>query len=148
MELVTELSQLAKNDIMLNAGNADEFEQTLAIYSETQVIPMARSKYTSSDKIVNNNPKSVFTEFGYGIVGQGSPYTHEDVFNMSNAGWEGYNLPTSAKRLDGSWWYTDMFGNKHYTKGAYPKNIFFNAYEQVRTNALFIANKIFGRVGK
>ena len=49
-------------------------------------------------KMTNTHEKSVYVEFGIGIIGQGSGYPQ--TFNPS---YYEYNIPTEYKREDGSW---------------------------------------------
>lgn len=142
-EFVSKLSELGKNDIILNASLAEESEQRSVIQLETQVVQGIRSGSESSDTIVNNNPKSVFAEFGYGIVGKQSPYSYSNIFNMESAGWEGYDLDSKFKREDRSWYYKGQL-----TKGATPRNIFYNAYSKIEQSINEVGNQVFNKWSK
>jgi hypothetical protein len=54
-------------------------------------------KFTNGIKVVNKSDKSVYVEFGVGIVGQSDPHP-----NASAEGYE-YNMESPYKSADGSW---------------------------------------------
>ncbi len=131
MEIVSDLSKVAYNDIIGNAGRAYEDEQVLDIYSRTKIEVHKRGKNISSDRVVNNSPKASFAEFGYGVLGKNAPYSHGDFLDRYAIGWYGYDINTPYKRPNRSWFYKDMYGNKVNTFGAVPRNIFYNASQSV-----------------
>ena len=145
-QLVSELSNLAKSDIQQNAYISDEAEQALDLYSRTQVVQGRRSKNVASDRIVNTSRKVAFAEFGYGVVGANSPYAHSDFLDRYAIGWQGYDIDTPNKLPNRAWFYRDMFGEKKYTFGALPKDIFYNAGQRVLREFPKYASSIFGRL--
>lgn len=148
MELVSTLSSIAKNDIVSNASRAYEIEQRIDLNTRTVVETHKRGKYISSDRVVNDSPKATFAEFGYGVLGANSEYSHGDFLDRYAIGWYGYNIDTPNKLPNGSWFYTDVFGERHNTFGAVPRNIFYNASRKVIDSFPYVSRNIFNRWSK
>ena len=67
-----------------------------------------RNKYRPTMTVVNTDKQATFAEYGYGIVGSGSPLdisSHIDAFG--DVGWEGYDVDTPAKMEDRGWRHKD-----------------------------------------
>jgi hypothetical protein len=149
-QLVTELSNITKDDIIANAGLAEEDSQVLDIYSRTSVVQGVRNKNRATNKIINTSNKATFAEFGYGIVGKGSPYAYNDFINMAMANFTEYDMDSPSKRIskkDGRrfWFYKDLYGNIKTSYGATPKNIFYNASRKAIRLIPVVANVLFNR---
>lgn len=147
-EIVNELAKVGEQYIIENSGIAKEVEQQIDLSTKTHAQPKSFGKYVSKSKIVNDSNKAAFSEFGYGIIGASSPYSHNDFLNMYSAGYIGYDIDSPAKRPDRSWWYTDAFGIKHNTMGALPTNLFYRAGQKIKQNFPSVAQRILSRWNK
>lgn len=62
-------------------------------------------------KIINTHDKAVYLEFGVGRVGSENPHTNAKKSNVGGGSYE-YDIPTSAKRSDGYWFFVPEDPNK------------------------------------
>lgn len=143
-EIVKELGQNLYNEIMLNANKANEPAQRVDIRTLTKQ-EFVNQGMTSKITIYNTSPKVTFAEFGYGIVGKGSPYRGESIFDMSKVGWQGYDLDSIRKREDRSWLYRDRQGQLHKSSGEKPTHIWFYATQQTKNRIPEIVSKAIER---
>lgn len=68
-----------------------------SIIADIQTHWMVEHYGNNQIRLVNNSDKAVFVEFGVGIVGQQNAHPNSYKTNYE------YNIPTKAKKLDGSW---------------------------------------------
>lgn len=148
MEFVSKLSEFGMNEIISNATRADEIDQRLDIANKNTIKQGLRGKNISSDTILNSSPNASYAEFGYGIIGKASQYSHSDFLDRYAIGWYGYDIDTKSKLPNRSWFYKDSFGYKHNTFGATPRNIFYNAGMKIVSEFPRIAQSIFDRWDK
>jgi hypothetical protein len=79
------------NSKLNTSGIGDALKEEIKTKWEISITPFG------SVRLVNHSKKSVFVEFGVGVVGQQSPHHY-----AGQAGYA-YNIPSNAKRSDGSW---------------------------------------------
>lgn len=155
-EISQEVSSIIRNNIISNASQASEEAQRTDIASLTNVMPITQGQEASSI-VFNTSVKATFAEFGYGIVGKGSPYMGNSIFDMQKAGWQGYDidgkprddkgydLDSKRKFDDRSWFYRDRNGQLLRSSGAIPTHIWFNATQLVMSNVDKIVSAILER---
>lgn len=129
-EIANELGQIAYDSVIKFAGNAYEQDQKddIRTLTERNIVKLGEESLVT---VSNPSEKVTFAEFGYGIVGKGYPYKGSSVFNMAQAGWNGYDLDSVKKAKDGSWLYRDRGGELHRTKGSLPTHLFFYSSQLV-----------------
>jgi hypothetical protein len=150
-EISQEVSSIIRNNIISNASQASEEAQRTDIASLTNVMPITQGEEASSI-VFNTSVKATFAEFGYGIIGKGSPYMGNQVFDMQKAGWQGYDLDSKGYDLDSkrkfedrSWFYRDRNGQLLRSSGAIPTHIWFNSVQLVMNNVDKIVSAILER---
>lgn len=155
-EIVQEMSTIVKNNIVSNASQATEEAQRNDIASLTTLMNLNQGQ-EATNIIFNTSPKATFAEFGYGIIGKGSPYAGGSIFDMQKAGWQGYDidgnprddkgydLDSKRKLPDRSWFYRDRNGKLLKSKGAVPTHIWFNSVQLVIKDVDKIVSNILER---
>ena len=143
-EISQEVSSIIRNNIISNASQASEEAQRTDIASLTNVMPITQGQEASSI-VFNTSVKATFAEFGYGIIGKGSPYMGNQVFDMAKVGWQGYDLDSNRKFDDRSWFYRDRNGQLLRSSGAIPTHIWFNSVQLVMNNVDKIVSAILER---
>lgn len=155
-EIVQEMSTIIKNNIVSNASQATEEAQRTDIASLTTLMPVTQGQEATSI-VFNTSVKATFAEFGYGIIGKGSPYMGGSIFDMQKAGWQGYDLEgkpredkgydldSKRKFEDRSWFYRDRNGQLLRSSGAIPTHIWFNSVQLVITNVDKIVSNVLER---
>lgn len=143
-EIVQEMSMIVKNNIVSNASQATEEAQRTDIASLTTLMNLNQGQ-EATNIVFNTSPKATFAEFGYGIIGKGSPYAGGSIFDMQKAGWQGYDLDSKRKLSDRSWFYRDRNGNLLRSSGAVPTHIWFNSVQLVIKDVDKIVSNILER---
>lgn len=143
-EISQEVSSIIRNNIISNASQATEEAQRTDIASLTNVMPITQGQEAESI-VFNTSVKATFAEFGYGIIGKGSPYMGNSIFDMQKAGWQGYDLDSKRKFEDRSWFYRDRNGQLLRSSGAIPTHIWFNSVQLVMNNVDKIVSAILER---
>lgn len=143
-EISQEVSSIIRNNIISNASQATEEAQRTDIASLTNVMPITQGQEASSI-VFNTSVKATFAEFGYGIIGKGSPYMGNSIFDMSKVGWQGYDLDSKRKFEDRSWFYRDRNGQLLRSSGAVPTHIWFNSVQLVIKDVDKIVSNILER---
>ena len=146
-ETVEKLSLIGLQEIMNDASSAKEMDIERDL-KQSYIHKGRRTKNVASNRIKNDSQKATFNEFGYGIIGAMSPYQHDDFINMSKAGYRGYSLYSPNKNSNGSWFYRDSLGTKHWTFGEAPRNTFYKAGQRIKQMYPIIARNTFRRVFK
>lgn len=149
-EISQEVSSIIRNNIISNASQATEEAQRTDIASLTTLMPVTQGQEATSI-VFNTSVKATFAEFGYGIIGEKSPYMGESIFDMKKAGWKGYNIESDRKFKnnkkfpDDSWLYRDRNGHLLNSSGAIPTHIWFNSVQLVMSNVDKIVSAILER---
>lgn len=143
-EISQEVSSIIRNNIISNASQATEEAQRTDIASLTTLMPVTQGEEATSI-VFNTSVKATFAEFGYGIIGKGSPYMGSSIFDMQKAGWQGYDIDSKRKFEDRSWFYRDRNGQLLRSSGAIPTHIWFNSVQLVITNVDKIVSAILER---
>lgn len=146
-KITDDLSELGFNFIKSNVGLAQEEDQRTDVLTQT-IVRKSGTKNSQTRTIVNASPKVAFSEFGYGMKGEQSPYQFNEFIDSSRAGYVGYNLDTPAKRTDASgnkyWFYRNSFGELMKSYGEMPSNLFYYASRAILTS---IDNVLRARLG-
>lgn len=146
-EIANELGQIAYENIMASAGKAHEQDQRddIRTLTERNIVKLGQESLVT---VSNPSEKVTFAEFGYGIVGKGSPYKGESVFNMKDAGWDHYDMrvdklgnKVGKKDSEGNWHYRDRGGEVHKTGGELPTHIFFYSSQIVTYKYVEVTRK-------
>lgn len=140
-EIANELGQIAYENIITSAGKAKEQDQRddIRTLTERNIVKLGEESLVT---VSNPSEKVTFAEFGYGIVGKGYPYKGESVFNMSQAGWRGYDLDSRYKRpSDRTWKYKTRGGEMVRTGGEVPTHIFFYSSQIVTYKYVEVTRK-------
>lgn len=143
-QLADDLINETLKNVQLNASSASEEEQVDDIMNKNVITRGSIGNEKQIRTLVNESPKAVFAEFGYGIVGSKSPYNYNDFIDMKKADWLGYDKDSIYKQFDRSWYYYNRNGQLVHTSGSKPKNIFYRASVYTKRMLSTIAIKAFG----
>lgn len=112
--------------------NLENFREVVA----NNVITYRRNKYAPTLRSHNTSTQATFAEYGYGIVGSGSPAPKDLETIYGDLGWEGYDLDTPYKLDDRGWWHKKML-----TWGEVSVPTYYRTYKYFEQNIAQIVSK-------